>query len=122
MPIRRPRVLRPQHLRTAGGAGLGADQGVFHWGSFDSMVRRQSDLRRMVADVQVSSRAATPRPVSDRQRTTPPKGRASPIAARDADELERCGLPTMPQPLSLRTFTPVTWKYRAACSMWRSFV
>jgi hypothetical protein len=26
------------------------------------------------------------------------------------------------QPLSLRTFTPVTWKCFAACSMWRSFV
>src|SRR3981081_4224373 len=26
------------------------------------------------------------------------------------------------QRLSLRTFTPVTWKSFAACSMWRSFV
>jgi hypothetical protein len=28
----------------------------------------------------------------------------------------------LPQLLSLRTFTPVTWKCFAALSMWRSFV
>jgi hypothetical protein len=28
----------------------------------------------------------------------------------------------MPQLFSLRTFSPVTWKCFAACSMWRSFV
>ena len=39
LTIRRPRVLRPQHLRTANGAGVGADQSVFHGSRFGAMRR-----------------------------------------------------------------------------------
>jgi len=60
LPIRRPRVLRPQHLCTTNGAGFGADQSVFHGARFDAM--RLLSARSVLAITVRHPAVATSRP------------------------------------------------------------